>query len=90
MHKSCVNHSALQIIVVSRFLERALCPALFSALKPGGLLFYQTFLRDRRAGSGPKNPRFLLAHNELPELFRELLILAYEEGDEALLVGRKR
>src|SRR5262245_57241680 len=33
------------VIVVSRFLERRLAPALIDALTPAGLLLYQTFTR---------------------------------------------
>lgn len=55
------------IIVVSRFLHRPLSAALVSALKPGGLLFYQTFILGNE--HGPKNPEFLLKPNELLQLF---------------------
>lgn len=76
------------VIVVSHFLERALCPAIAAALKPGGLLFYQTFCAARvDAGHGPNNPDFLLQKNELLQLFDSLDIIAYQElgqlGDTA-------
>lgn len=77
------------LIIVSRFLERALCPAIIAALKPGGLLFYQTYTRARHGSEGPNNPHFLLAEGELGELFAELQRVSYEEGDEALFVSRK-
>jgi 2-polyprenyl-3-methyl-5-hydroxy-6-metoxy-1,4-benzoquinol methylase len=85
------------VIVVSHFLERSLCPILLAALRPEGLLFYQTFAGT---GSGPSNPTFRLAPNELLRLFAGLELLVYrEEGEsgdldqgfrgQALLVGRK-
>jgi SAM-dependent methyltransferase len=88
------------VIVVSHFLERALAPALVAALRPGGLLFYQTFTRQRVAAGGPRNPAFLLAENELLRLFAPLVVRVYREegltGDtgrgwrnEALLVAQK-
>ena len=35
--------TSFDVIVVSRFLERALAPALIQALRPAGLLLYQQF-----------------------------------------------
>lgn len=91
---------SFDVIVVSYFLERSLMPALIRALKPGGLLFYQTFIRERVDDSGPRNDDYRLARNELLQLCRELTIRVYHEegtaGDtsrglrnEALLIGQK-
>ncbi len=91
---------SFDVIVVSRFLERDLCPALMAALRPGGLLFYQAFTRDKAVPGGPANPDFLLAENELLRLFDGLHLRVYrEEGsignvqhgfrNEALLVAQK-
>ena len=89
------------VIVVSRFLERSLAPALQAALRPGGLLFYQTFTKIRtEAASGPRNPDFLLDDNELLRLFAPLRVRFYREegllGDtaqgvrnEAMLIAQK-
>ena len=61
---------SFDVIVVSRFLERSLCPLIISALRPKGLLFYQTFVRDKTdCSQGPSNPHFLL---ELLFLFPRL------------------
>ncbi len=92
--------ASFDLIVVSRFLERALCPAIAAALKPGGLLFYQTFVRDKDPAIGPRNPAFLLERNELLRLFAGLELIAYrEEGrlgdtrrgwrEEAHLIARR-
>ena len=89
------------VIVVSRFLERSLVPFLQAALRPGGLLFYQTFTKTRTSEAmGPRNPDFLLDDNELLRLFAPLKIRFYREegllGDtaqglrnEALLIAQK-
>lgn len=93
--------ASFDVIAVSYFLERTLAPVLCAALKPGGLLFYQTFVKDKVSQQGPSNPEFLLAENELLSMFTELRIRVYREegrlGDstqglrnEALLVGQKR
>ncbi|MGB0712631.1 MAG: class I SAM-dependent methyltransferase [Gammaproteobacteria bacterium] len=88
------------VIVVSHFLHRPGAPALSAALRPGGLLFYQTFSRERVSERGPSNPAYRLAPNELLTLFPDLLLRAYREDgtlgnigeglrDLALLVAQK-
>jgi len=37
-------------------------------------------LEDQRVLGHPKNPVYLLGHNELLKLFRDFLILCYREG----------
>ena len=95
--------AGFDVIVVSRFLERSLAPALQAALRPGGLLFYQTFTKLRTEegdASGPRNPDFLLDDNELLRLFAPLRVRFYREegllGDtargvrnEAMLIAQK-
>ena len=87
-------------IVISRFLDRTLCNAIMAALKPGGLLFYQTFTRNKLDRQGPSNPDYLLASNELLRLFNPLSVIFYQEyqriGDvqfgnrnEACFIGQK-
>ena len=88
------------LILVSHFLDRALAPRIIEALRPGGLLFYQTFSQVAVSDRGPDNPAFRLADNELLELFRPLRVRVYrEEGrlgdiskgwrDIAMLVAEK-
>ncbi|MEW6038433.1 MAG: methyltransferase domain-containing protein [Pseudomonadota bacterium] len=67
------------VIVVARFLERTLVREIADALKPGGLLFYQTFVETKSGISGPSDPRFLLRDNELIRLFDGLLIRYYRD-----------
>ena len=89
------------IIVVSRFLDRAIAPAICDALRKHGLLFYQTFIREKTGDTGPNNPAYRLEANELLRLFQSLhLIYYHEEGNvgdtargfrnEAMLVAQKR
>jgi SAM-dependent methyltransferase len=91
---------AFDVIVVSRFLDRSLAGPLVAALRPGGLLYYQTFTREKATPGGPSNPDFLLAPNELLVLFAGLRLVVYREegllGDvaqgfrnQALFVGQK-
>ena len=91
---------SFDVIVVSRFLERSLVSYLIQALRPNGLIFYQTFTQDRVYDTGPISPAYRLRPNELLVMFKPLKILVYrEEGtvgdvrwgfrDEAMLIGRK-
>ncbi|MGH8501692.1 MAG: class I SAM-dependent methyltransferase [Gammaproteobacteria bacterium] len=91
---------SFDVVVVSYFLSRPLMRALTEALRPHGLLFYQTFIRDSIDVSGPANPAYRLDSNELLHAFAPLRILFYREegrvGDvsrgfrnEAMLVGQK-
>lgn len=92
---------SFDIIVVSRFLDRTLAPAICAALREHGLLFYQTFIREKTGDTGPNNPAYRLEANELLRLFQSLHIIYYHEegttGDtgqgfrnEAMLVAQKR
>jgi SAM-dependent methyltransferase len=91
---------SFDIITVNHYLERELCPVISQALKPGGLLYYQTYSQQRVSDKGPSNPVYRLAPNELLQLFPQLQIIVYrEEGrvgdaeqgwrDEAMLVSQK-
>ncbi|MGB5200409.1 MAG: SAM-dependent methyltransferase, partial [Sedimenticolaceae bacterium] len=57
------------------------------ALRPGGLLFYQTFTRERVDDDGPSTARFRLETNELLRLFPGLILRFYRDegrvGDTA-------
>lgn len=86
------------VIVISYFLERDLATTLIEALRPNGLLFYQTF-NQHQLGRGPANPAYRLQDNELLHLFAPLSVRYYREdglareslglADEALLVAQK-
>lgn len=86
--------NSFDVICVSYFLHRDITPSLIAALKPGGLLFYQTFTTAN--SNGPSNPRFVLQEGELLGLFAPLDIIDYQEKSptiadgQAWLVGRKK
>lgn len=73
--------AAYDVIVVVHYLHRALFPALKSALKPGGLLVYETFTRAQAARGKPTNPAFLLEPGELGRLVAPLEVLFEREGE---------
>ncbi len=69
------------LICVFRFLDRALCPGLVGALRPGGVLLYETFtVAQQQFAGGPQTAALLLQPGELPRLFPTLDVLEYTEG----------
>ena len=74
------SENSFDVIIISQFLDRSLSDGIISALKPGGLLFYQTFNRDKIDSYGPNNPEFLLANNELLTMFAPLKLIFYQEN----------
>lgn len=74
---------SFDLIVVTDFLFRPICPAIAAALRPGGLLFYSTWCAGKRSASGPSSPAFLLQPNELLRLFPGLQVRFYREDAQA-------
>jgi SAM-dependent methyltransferase len=72
---------AWDVVVVVHYLHRALFPSLRAAVRPGGLLIYETFTRAQALRGKPANPDFLLEAGELRERLAPLEILAYREGE---------
>jgi SAM-dependent methyltransferase len=72
---------AYDVVVGTRYLHRPLFPQLVAALRPGGVLIYETFTTAQAARGKPTNPDFLLRPGELVTLVRPLTILAQREGD---------
>ena len=70
---------SFDVIVVSRFLDRALIDDIRNAIKSDGLIFYQTFIKDKVNESGPCNPDYLLDKNELLYFFKDWKIIFYRE-----------
>ncbi len=70
-------------ITVGYFLERRIAPAIAAALRPGGLLFYQTFGPERVGDRGPRNPAYRLETGELLRLFARLRVHLYREDGMA-------
>jgi SAM-dependent methyltransferase len=68
-------------IVVFRYLHRPLFPALRAALRPNGVLVYETFTRAQAKRGRPTNPAFLLEEGELRRLVYPLTVVAEREGE---------
>lgn len=70
---------SFDVIVCSYFLERKIFPSLIQALKPGGILFYETYNASPDRVGGPRNPDFLLEQGELLAIFERHHCIFYEE-----------
>jgi SAM-dependent methyltransferase len=71
---------AYDVIICFSYLQRSLIPRMKGGLRRGGMVVYETFLIDQAQWGKPKNPDYLLRHNELLDLFRDLHCLRYREG----------
>ena len=72
-----------EAVVVTNYLYRDLFPELLKALKPQGVLIYETFMAGNERFGKPSKPEFLLRPGELREAFKELLLRGFEEGEVA-------
>ena len=87
------NH--YDVITCFYYRDPNLYPQIFAALRPGGILFYETFTLDQlQHDFGPRDPDHLLAPGELPRVFQRLELLFYREMSlekaVAGLIARKR
>jgi dihydroneopterin aldolase len=69
-------------IVVCFYLHRPLFPWLMEALKPQGVLLYETFtIENYMRYHHPRRWEFCLAQNELLRLASSLRVISYDEGE---------
>jgi dihydroneopterin aldolase len=77
-----LGHEQYDVIIVFFYLFRPLFGPIMHALKPGGVLLYETFLIDNYFKyHHPRRWEFCLAHNELLRLTSSLRVLHYDEGE---------
>ena len=75
------------LITCFYYTQRDLIPQIKEGLRDGGMVMFETYTIDQLkygdGASGPKNPDYLLKHNELRNFFRDFHILYYREGEVA-------
>lgn len=76
---------AFDCIINFNFLLRQLAPGIIAALKPGGVLIFETMTTDYLRFRPAFNPDFLLRPGELAEMFCGLRLVKYRE---TVLAGR--
>lgn len=85
---------AFDVVTVFYYLQRSLLPAIQRALRPGGILVYETYtIQQLEYPYGPRSPEHLLQPGELRDAFAGLEILFYAESNAgkaiASLLARK-
>ncbi len=84
------KYNAYDLIVNCNYLDRRHFPQIKEALKPGGLLIFETFIvAHGEHYHQPTNLDFVLRKNELLHTFIGLEIVYYEEHDEINLRNEK-
>ena len=83
------------LVVAVHYLHRPLFGAIEQALRPGGVLLYETFTVEQAKRGKPTNPAFLLESGELPRQVEPLEVLRQREGEYdgrmvAAVAARKR
>jgi SAM-dependent methyltransferase len=74
--------SSFDAIVVANYLHRPLFGPIVAALRPGGVLVYETFMAGNERFGKPSNPHFLLRPGELLEVVHARLeVVAFEQGE---------
>ena len=68
------------LILCLRYLQRTLFSQISQALRPGGVLLFETYTRAQLDFSGgPRDPAHLLLNGELRKAFPELDVVFYRE-----------
>ena len=74
------DEAEFDLIINFNYLQRSLIAQIKRAVRRGGHVILETYLIDQIAMGHPKNPDYLLRHNELLEHFRDFRVLYYREG----------
>jgi tellurite methyltransferase len=85
---------AFSVVICFKYRDRIWYPSIRAALRPGGLLIFETYtLEHRKYGHKPLDPAHLLERHELLQAFGDWEIIFYREvwigRGAASLVARK-
>ena len=73
------------LITCFYYTQMDLIPQIKEGLRKGGMVMFETYSIDHlkygKDAPGPKNPAYLLKHNELLDSFRDFRILYYRESE---------
>jgi SAM-dependent methyltransferase len=84
-----LERNSYDLIININYLQRRFFPQIKEALKPEGVLIFETFIVAHGDFNNPANPEYLLRKNELLHAFIGINIVYYEERDEINLRGEK-
>ena len=87
LEKYKIPSNKYDLITCIYYTQKNLIPQIKNGLKKGGMVLFETYTIDQLEygadAPGPKNPAYLLRHNELLDFFRDFHILYYREGEIA-------
>jgi 2-polyprenyl-3-methyl-5-hydroxy-6-metoxy-1,4-benzoquinol methylase len=75
-----IEKGLYDVIICFNYLQCSLISQIKDGLRKGGIVIYETFLVEQSQWRKPKNPDYLLKHNELLDMFRDFRCLRYREG----------
>lgn len=73
--QDCLPAQEFDVISVVRFLNRDMFSYIINALKPNGVIIFETFVSGVEKIGTPKNPQFILKEGELAEVFADFNII---------------
>jgi tellurite methyltransferase len=80
LEKIAIPEQSYDLILCIRYLQRSLFPLICRALRPGGVLLFETYTRAQlEFEGGPRHTDHLLEAGELRNAFPELCVLFYRE-----------
>jgi SAM-dependent methyltransferase len=80
LERLVLPENSFALILCMQYLQRSLFPQLSRALRPGGVLLFETYTRAQlEFAGGPRNPEYLLEAGELRDAFPELRVIFYRE-----------
>ena len=80
LEQIALPEASYDLIINLNYLQRSLISQIKKSLRSGGHVVFETYLIDQQAIGHPKDPAYLLGHNELLDLFGDLRVLWYREG----------
>jgi tellurite methyltransferase len=75
-----IPQNTFDLIINFYYLQRDLLPVYQRALRPGGILVFESLTEKMLEQSPDIDPKYLLAPGELQGAFRNMQILVYREG----------
>ncbi len=85
-----LKKASYDLIVNTNYLNRRLMAQMSDSLVDGGVIVFETFIvAHDKPEQGSMNPEYLLAKNELLNVFRDLDIIYYEERDDINMRGER-
>jgi len=75
-----IEKDVYDVIICFNYLQRSLLPQIKEGIRRAGMIVCETFIVDQTQFGKPRNPDYLLKHNELLDMFRDFRCLRYREG----------